>query len=172
MEESMIFSIIALVLSFIALIISLWQAIIAKKTYKIEYSRHKDEKPDFSVINATLPTAVIKLDGNVIIKFFIIVFNKSSNDMSIKDIRLKMTNEKSVVVFEPNFGDDLLFLGENIKAKSSIKKWVEFEIEKKIYDLDIKKFVVEFIDTFDNKREIVSIHFNEEVEQDEEKRKS
>lgn len=172
MEESIIISIIALVFSFIALIISLWQAIIAKKTYIIEYSRHKDEEPDFSVINATLPTAVIKLDGNVIIRFFIIIFNKSSNDMCIKDIRLKIINEKSVIVFEPNFGDDLLFLGENIKAKSSMKKWVEFEIEKKIYDLDIKKFVVEFIDTFDNKREIVSIHFNEEVEQDEEKRKS
>ena len=163
MDNSVYIAVFSAVVSVIAMFITLWQAVLAKKTYNLEKKRLEEEKPNFriSVLNSK---AIIKKDEKVQLKYYIVIHNLSNKDMTIKDIKLRIIGEEKMVVLKPNNVDGCIYIGDNIESNKSFHDWVEFELTKSLYsDLDILKFIIEIEDVYGNKQDEIVIYMNEEV---------
>lgn len=163
MDNSVYIAVFSAVISVIAMFITLWQAVLAKKTYNLEKKRLEEEKPDFKITSLN-SKAIIRNDEKVQLKYYIVISNLSNKDMTIKDIKLRIIGEERMVVLTPNNVDDYLYIGDNIECNKSFHNWVEFELTKKLYsDLDILKFIIEIEDIHGNKQDEIIIYMNEEV---------
>lgn len=148
------------------MIVTLWQAVISKKTYNLEKSRREEEKPNFKIINLVDSKAVIGANDKVQLQYYLVVSNLSNKDMTIKDIRLRVVGEEKTIVLTPINKAEMLSVGDNIECNKSIQKWVEFDIGKDAYyNLKIIKFVVEIEDIYSNKQDATIIYMNEEVKE-------
>lgn len=163
MDNSTCIAVFSAIVSVIAMLVTLWQTIITKKTYNIEKKRRQEEQPNFKV-NSLNSKAIVKLDEKVSLKYYIVISNLSNRDMTIKSIKLRIIGEENMVVLEPNNMEGFIYIGENIQCNKSIHNWVEFELTKSLYyDLKILKFIIEIEDVYGNKQDETIIYMNEEV---------
>ncbi len=166
METSDYISAISALISVIAMLVTLWQTIISKKSYNLEKQKCNEDKPNFKIISPIDSKAIIDKGEKVKLQYYLVVTNLSNKDMTIDKISLNVIGEEKSVVLLPTNKSSMLFVGDNIECNKSIQKWVEFEISKELYyNLKIIKFVIEIEDVFKNKRDTTIIYMNEEVEE-------
>ena len=163
--DANLLSIIGAVVAIIAMLVSCWQAHIAKTSLKIEQSVFNDRKPKFTfdgIIDAYADND--KCDTSVHLRFLLLITNRSDRTMALRRIQLKIRGDNGDLYLDPITREGCITIGENIEGNHSLSKWVQFDIPRKQYThLDILDYEIELEDTFKNSQKHTAIYVREEV---------
>lgn len=163
MEISVYVAVFSAGVSVIAMFITLWQAILANKTYSLEKKKREDGQPNFK-IDSMKSKAIIGVGETVRLTYYVVISNLSDKDMTIKDVSLRIIGEEKMIVLKPKNAGESIYIGDNIQCNKSLHNWIEFKITKDLYyDLGILKFIIEIKDIYENKQDTTIIYMDEEV---------
>lgn len=156
---------ISAIVSVIAMVITLWQALIARKSLKIENALFQDRKPKFAFNDILDSYALVDTsDSRVRLVFTLFVSNLSDKAMIVEKIYLRIIGENREVVVEPILHTGEFQKGTTIEESHAMTGKVLFEISRDLYkNLDIIKYAVVIKDNYDNIQEQSVIYVREEL---------
>ncbi len=148
-------AIICAVISLIAMLVSISQAHIAKRSLKIQQQIYDDGKPNFRIKDILDSYAIISEDSEYVkLMFYPLITNLSDKPMIIERIRLRLVGEKGEVFLTPCISSEYIYDGYTISGNSSDSKWTCFQVSKKEYtDLKLIKHTLVLHDAYQNSDE-------------------
>lgn len=129
-----IVAIVCAVISFIAMFVSIWQAIVARHSFNLQKQIYDEGKPKFRIKDILNSYVVVDNDSEKLkLMFYPLITNLSDKPMIIEKIRLHLLGENEEVVLVPCITPDSIHDGYTINGNSSISEWICFEISKEEY---------------------------------------
>lgn len=158
-------SIVSACIAFIAMIVSVVNASLSRKNYKLQLKKYNDGKPNFRINDVLNSYAKNDKTQDIVnLFFFMIISNLSDKNMEINKFRLKVIGENDEIILLPVLQESYFFDGENIQANNSSKKWIRFDIPREHYEnLKIIKYALEISDLYGNTDDFTVIYLREEL---------
>lgn len=127
-------AIVSAIIALIAMFVSIWQAVIARHSFKLQKQLYDEGKPKFRIKDILDSYVVVDNDSEYLkLMFYPLVTNLSDKPMIIEKIRLHLVGENEEVVLVPCIMSDSIHDGYTINGNSSVSEWVCFEISKEEY---------------------------------------
>lgn len=163
-------AIVGAVISVCAMIISIWQAYISRKSLKLQKKIYDEGKPHFR-IKDIINSSIIKNSNKTMLKIVIypLITNLSDKPMIIEKIRLRIEGETTKIILTPSVHDGFISDGYSIEANHSGSKGICFEIEIDTYNsLKVLKHTLMIEDAYGNVDEKSIVWIKEMLSENEE----
>ncbi len=130
-----IISIVSAAIAFLAMMISINQAHISKRSLKFQEKNYLEGLPDFRIKDILDSYSCFNDEGETLrLLIFPLITNLSDKPTALEKIQLHVQGERSTIVLSPKIDDQFMYDGYNLAPKSSEPKWICFEIPKDTYD--------------------------------------
>lgn len=156
------------IVAVIAMLISVYQAHIARKAYRLSKEQEAQRKPNFE-FSDILNCYVVNNISDDYVHFHFLVFctNLSDKSMVVKNLTLTIMGDSSSIILQPVVNGANSPVGLSIPANQSVTEWIHFDLLREQYhSLKILNHVISIEDSFGNKREKAAIFIREEIIQD------
>ena len=125
-------AIVSAIIALIAMFISIWQAVIAKRSFKLQKQLYDEGKPQFRIKDILDSYVVVDNDSEFLkLMFYPLITNLSDKPMIIEKMRLHLVGEVEEVVLVPCIMSDSIHDGYTINGNSSVSEWICFKYQKK-----------------------------------------